>query len=620
MSIDFAPLPPLAHEDRTVSAEPDPNLTLEAPHSHQPPLVEVESDTDSRTDPLEEMAKMLDHSYRGMLAAATNGFSPLPIGAAFADWSIHLAFSPGRQMLLVGKALRKWTRFAAIALDPVTPAEKVPYIDPLPQDRRFLAEDWGNWPFREISQAFLLQQQWWHNATTGIQGVTKQHEFVVSFAMRQILDMLSPTNFIVTNPVVLRRIRETCGLNLVNGYTNLIDDVVNHRTVPKLESDGPFEPGRAVAVTEGKVVYRNRLIELIEYAPTTSTVKTEPVLIVPAWIMKYYILDLSPSNSLVRYLVDQGFTVFMISWHNPTEKDRDLDMEAYRRLGVMAAIEAIGDRHPGRKVHATGYCLGGTLLSIAAASMARDGQDHLRSLSLLATAVDFTEPGELSLFINESQIAVLEELMRRRGYLDGKQMANAFQILRSNDLVWSRMVYHYLMGEREPMTDLMTWNADTTRMPYRMQSQYLRDLFLHNDLAEGRFEIDGRPVALTDIRVPIFAVGTERDHVVPWRSAFKIHMLVDTDVTFVLTSGGHNAGIVSEPAHRGRHYRVHTKGESDQYLDPRRWLVTSNRNEGSWWPEWVAWLTQHSTGTEDAPKLDAATALCDAPGTYVFEA
>jgi polyhydroxyalkanoate synthase len=362
------------------------------------------------------------------------------------------------------------------------------------------------------------------------------------------------------------------------------------------------------------------LIELIEYAPTTSTVKTEPVLIVPAWIMKYYILDLSPSNSLVRYLVDQGFTVFMISWHNPTEADRDLGMEEYRRLGVMAAIEAIGDLIPGRKIHAAGYCLGGTLLSIAAAAMARDGDDRLQSLSLLATEVDFTEPGELALFINESQIAFLEELMRRQGYLDGEQMANAFQILRSNDLVWSRMVHHYLMGEREPRTDLMAWNADTTRMPYRMQSQYLRELFLGNDLAEGRFETGGRPVALTDIRVPIFAVGTERDHVVPWRSAFKIHMLADTDVTFVLTSGGHNAGIVSEPGHKGRRYRVHTKGASDQHLDPRRWLVTAAPREGSWWPEWVAWLTRHSTGPEAPPNVEDHEPLCDAPGTYVLEA
>lgn len=618
MSIDLAPFLRLDHGDRAQSAGSDPSPTIAPPRSHKPGHTQPTAGN-GEADPLEETASLIDHAFRGMLATAMNGLSPLPIGAAVADWAVHLAFSPGRQLLLVGKALRKSTRFAAIALDPFAQPEHPRDIEPLPQDLRFVAEDWRSWPFHQIAQSFLLQQQWWHNATTGIPGVTEQHEFIVSFVTRQILDMLSPTNFIATNPVVQRRIRETLGANLVDGLANLVDDVVSRRAVPKLESDGPFEPGHTLAVTEGKVVYRNRLIELIEYSPRTCAVTTEPVLVVPAWIMKYYILDLSPSNSLVRHLVDQGFTVFMISWHNPTEADRDLGMEEYRRLGVMAAIEAIGDLIPGRKIHAAGYCLGGTLLSIAAATMARDGDTRLQSLSLLATEVDFTEPGELALFINESQIAFLEELMRRQGYLDGERMADAFQILRSNDLVWSRMVHHYLMGEREPMTDLMAWNADTTRMPYRMQSQYLRDLFLGNDLAEGRFETDGRPVALTDIRVPIFAVGTERDHVVPWRSAFKIHMLADTDVTFVLTSGGHNAGIVSEPGHKGRRYRVHTKGASDQNLDPRRWLVAAAPHEGSWWPEWVAWLTRHSTGTEAPPQIEDHGALCDAPGTYVSE-
>jgi polyhydroxyalkanoate synthase len=618
MTTDFTP-PALGEAERKDVADPDRPAIVSTPSVPTAYGTSTKPSENSKIDPLEATAEMIDHSFRGIIAVALNGVSPLPIGAAFADWAVHLAFSPGRQMLLVGKAFRKWTRLASIAADPFMRTGESPCIVPLPQDRRFESDDWAHWPFRGISQAFLLQQQWWHNATTGIHGVTKQHEFIVSFAVRQMLDMVSPTNFIATNPVVLRRIRETRGLNLVEGFANLVGDVINRRIVPKLETDGLFEPGKSVAVTKGTVVFRNRLIELIEYTPTTSMVKTEPVLIVPAWIMKYYILDLSPSNSLVRYLVDRGFTVFMISWHNPTEADYDLDLDDYRQLGVMAAIEAIGNRLPGRKIHATGYCLGGTLLSIAAASMARDGDDRLQTLSLLATEIDFSEPGELSLFINESQIAILEELMRRRGYLDGEQMANAFQILRSNDLVWSRIVHHYLMGEREPSTDLMAWNADTTRMPYRMQSQYLRDLFLDNDLAEGRFETNGQPVAITDIRVPIFAVGTERDHVVPWRSAFKIHMLADTDVTFVLTSGGHNAGIVSEPGHHGRGYRMHTKLAQDQYVDPDRWLVAAPKHQGSWWPELADWLTRHSLAEADAPKLNIAAPLGDAPGTYVFD-
>jgi polyhydroxyalkanoate synthase len=465
-----------------------------------------------------------------------------------------------------------------------------------------------------------LQQQWWHNAATGIHGVTRQHENVVEFASRQILDMVSPSNFLATNPVVQRRTRETRGQNLLDGFSNLLDDL--ERTVRDKPPAGAeaFQVGRDIAVTPGKVVYRNRLIELIQYAPSTETVHPEPVLIVPAWIMKYYILDLSPANSLVRYLVEQGFTVFVISWKNPTSEDRDLGMEDYRRLGVMAALDAIGTILPDQKVQAVGYCLGGTLLSITASAMARDGDDRLKTVTLLAAQADFREAGELTLFINESQVHFLEDLMRSQGYLDTKQMAGAFQLLRSNDLIWSRIVSRYLMGGRAPMNDLMAWNADATRMPYRMHSEYLRQLFLNNDLAEGRFMVDGRPIAVGDIRAPIFAVGTERDHVAPWRSVFKIHLLADTDVTFLLTTGGHNAGIVAGPENAGRSFQTMTKAAEDRYVDPDTWTKLAPLKTGSWWPAWAAWLANRSGKRTSPPPLGGTgdrVGLSDAPGSYV---
>jgi polyhydroxyalkanoate synthase len=415
----------------------------------------------------------------------------------------------------------------------------------------------------------------------------------------------------------------TGGMNLYHGWQNFVEDLARANSGKKPVGLDDFEVGRNMAVTPGKVVYRNRLIELIQYAPSTEKVHPEPILIVPAWIMKYYILDLSETNSLVRYLTDQGFTVFIISWKNPDAGDRDLGMDDYVSLGVMDALDAVDTITKGQKVHALGYCIGGTLLSIAAAAMARDKDDRLKSLTFLATQTDFTEAGELMLFINDSQLTFLEDMMWDKGYLDTKQMSGAFQLLRSNDLIWSRIVHDYLMGERSEMSDLMAWNSDATRMPFRMHSEYLRELFLNNDFAEGRYRVGGRPIAISDIRVPVFLVGTEWDHVAPWHSVYKFNLLSDTDVTFLLTNGGHNAGIISGPENGNRHYRIKAKSKDDPYTDPDRWLAETDAVDGSWWPALSNWLSDASGNSVAPPPLGAVKKgyplLGDAPGTYVFQ-
>ena len=571
--------------------------------------------------PVARLAEDLDRILHSEVAKLTGGLSPIGLYQAWSDWAAHLAAAPGRRALLAAEAARDYARLAAYAARSLASGGKEqPVVEPLPQDRRFASEGWQRWPFNILHQAFLLQERWWHRATTGLRGVTSRHERLTEFAARQVLDTVAPSNFILTNPDIIERTLATGGRNLLAGLNNLVEDWQRTASGKKPVGAEKYVVGKTLAVTPGKVVWRNRLMELIQYAPTTAEVRPEPLLIVPAWIMKYYVLDLSPGNSLVRYLVGQGFTVFMVSWKNPDADDRDLTFDDYRRLGVDTALDIVGRIVPGVRIHTLGYCLGGTLLAIAAAAMARDGDTRLASMGLLAAQTDFTEPGELELFISASELALLDDMMWRQGYLDDEQMAWAFRLLRSNDLIWSRLVTEYLMGERQGMNDLMAWNADSTRLPYRMHSEYLRRLFLHNDLAEGRIMVGGRPVALSDIRAPIFAVGTLRDHVAPWRSAFKLPLLTDTEVTFLLTSGGHNAGIVSEPGHRGRTYQMATRPADGAYIDPDRWADSEPRREGSWWPEYAGWLAARSGRPVKPPEIGggALAPLGEAPGTYVL--
>ena len=565
----------------------------------------------------------LDVPLKASLGRLTHGISPAALAAAFHDWAGHLWASPGKQLDLLASAQRTWLAYGAQLAGLAQGATM-----PIEGDKRFAHPDWQQPVFAAIAGAFLGTQRWWEEATAGVPGVSNHHEQVVQFVARQILDTLSPSNGILTNPQVLHQTIASAGRNLVDGTLNLWREsqlVVANLPPPGAEN---FKPGSAVALTPGQVVYRNDLIELIQYAPATPQVLPEPVLLIPSWIMKYYILDLSPHNSLVRYLVGQGHTVFMVSWRNPTSADRDLGLEDYLELGVMQAVKAVQCAQPARPIHLAGYCLGGTLAAMAAALLARERNDALSTLTLIAAQTDFEEPGELGLFIDESQVSFLEELMSEQGYLDGRQMAGAFALINSRDLVWSRLVREYLMGRRTPLDDLHAWNADATRLPARMHSEYLRGLYLRNDLAQGRHVARGHALSLQDVRVPAFILATERDHVSPWHSVYKAHRLLSSEITFVLTTGGHNVGVVNPPGGDAGgaivSHRVATHAAGAHHLDADAWLEQATAVRGSWWPTWHAWLAMHGgaagkplpLGGRGARRL---TPLYPAPGHYVAQ-
>jgi polyhydroxyalkanoate synthase len=563
----------------------------------------------------------VDRAFKAQLARMTLSITPAGLAAAMFDWMAHLAISPGKQLEILEHAGVRYGKFLLWLMQTARDPSPDPCLKPLPNDDRFDDPRWQQWPFNVSHQSFLLVQEFWQDALSDVEGFSAQKQNALSFVARQILDHASPSNFVATNPEVLHETLENGGMNLVRGAQNAIEDwerFVSGRLPVGAED---FVIGKDLAATEGKVVFRNHLIELIQYAPKTDEVYPEPILITPAWIMKYYILDLSPHNSLVRFLVEQGFTVFMISWRNPTAEDRDLGMNDYIRMGFFDALKAVNAIVPRQKVHAIGYCLGGTLLTMAAAAMALDRDDRLKTITLFDAQTDFTEAGEIMLFVSESQVSYLESLMWDQGYLDSHQMAGAFQMLRSNDLVWSRYINEYLLGRRQKMIDLIAWNADATRMPYKMHSEYLRKLFLQNQLARGRFVVGEDPVSISDIRQPVFCVSATEDHVAPWHSVYKLHLLADTDITFVLANRGHNGGIVSEPGHKGRKYQIRTTPEGSGYVPHEDWREETPEVEGSWWHALVDWLQERSSKPAKPPGMGAPNSgyrpLLDAPGTYI---
>ncbi len=579
-----------------------------------------------------EATKALDETMRARMAQAFSGLSPIALARAHADWALHLATSPGRQSLLAQRAFSLSMQAWRNTLVGSEQGEK---------DGRFTDEGWNAWPYAAVKEGYKACDAWWRDAAQQGAGVSQHHQHMVNFFTGQALDAISPSNWLWTNPEVRRMAQETQGQSLRNGMRLFMKDLEEMLSAhPDMPSEDlpplDYAVGKDVAVTPGKVVFRNDLIELIQYAPATDKVLPEPVLIVPSCIMKYYILDLSPHNSMVKYLVHQGHTVLIVSWRNPDASDRDLKMQDYL-CGVLAAMAAAKANTGAQHLHTVGYCLGGTFLAIVAATLGRlsrkkDRQrtakeqalipadmPELASVILLAAQTDFTEPGELGVFIDEEQLASLRQTMNERGYLSGKQMGGSFVYLASRGLLWGRNTRRYLMGEEDANFDLMSWNADTTRLPARMHSEYLTALFLNNALAAGQYRFAGATVALMDIRAPMMVVATTRDHVSPWKSVYKIHQQTDTQITFVLAEGGHNAGIVSEPGRPRRSYQMGCAEDSmGGRIDPDDWKAAAPVTQGSWWEAMHAWLAERSGRPGKPPAFKREQVLCDAPGEYVM--
>ncbi len=483
-------------------------------------------------------------------------------------------------------------------------------------DRRFAAPEWQSPLFRQIKDSYLLASEWLLEQPADAE-MPAAERARLSFHLRQFVDAMSPALVLAANPVALRRAVETGGASLAEGARNLMADLAEGRL--SMVDATAFAPGRNLAMTPGKVVLRNALAELIQYSPATPDVHEVPLLILPPWINKYYIMDLQQKNSMVAWLVAQGFTVFMVSWKNPDAAMDAIGFEDYMRLGPLAASDAIREITGAAQVNVMGYCIGGTLLTLTLAWLARRGDERFASASLMVSMQDFSEVGETAMFLGEPAIDFIEQQMLDRGYLDSREMSNMFNLLRSNDLIWGNVVNNYLMGNKPPAFDLLYWNSDGTRMARAAHSWYLRNTYVENNLIRpDHVVLDGEPIDLGRITLDLYSVGAEKDHIVPWQSAWRVTQLVGGAVRFVLASSGHVAGIINPPGGKGS-YRV---GDVDgEAADPQSWREGASEHRESWWVDWAAWLAARggSRGTPPAMGSEAHPAIMDAPGRYVLE-
>jgi polyhydroxyalkanoate synthase len=488
---------------------------------------------------------------------------------------------------------------------------------PDPRDNRFKDPEWSDNPvFDLLKQAYLVTSRWAEEMVEGAEGLDPQTRHKAQFYVRQIAGALSPSNFLATNPELIRETIKQNGANLVRGMKMLAEDIEAGGGELKLRQTDPtrFEVGVNLANTPGKVVFRNELIELIQYAPTTETVLKRPLLIVPPWINKFYVLDLNPDKSFIRWAVSQGLTVFCISWVNPDERHAEKGFEHYMREGILAALGAIEQATGETEVTTIGYCVGGTLLAVTLAHMAATGDKRIGSATFLTTQVDFTHAGDLKVFADENQIRSVETLMKARGYLEGSRMANAFNSLRPNDLIWPYVINVYLKGQAPFPFDLLYWNSDATRMPAANHSFYLRSCYLENRLAKGEMVLENVKLDLKKVKIPIFNLAAREDHIAPARSVFLGSKAFGGPVEYVLAGSGHIAGVVN-PVGKPK-YQFWTNGPVEGELED--WIARAEEHPGTWWPYWIQWI--ESQQPERVPAREPGgklTPLCDAPGTYV---
>ncbi len=494
-----------------------------------------------------------------------------------------------------------------------------PVALPDPKDKRFADAEWSsNVVFDFIKQSYLITARWAEHLIENAEGIDEHTRHKAEFYLRQILAAYSPSNFVMTNPELLRYTLAEKGENLVRGMKLLAEDFEAGRGQLRVRQTDvtAFKFGEDVAVTPGEVVFRNDLIELIQYAPKTETVLKRPFLMVPPWINKFYILDLNPAKSFVGWMVSQGLTVFVISWVNPDERHRDKDFESYMREGIEAAIDAIGTITGEEEVSAAGYCVGGTLLAVTLAYQAATGKTRIKSTTFLTTQVDFTYSGDLKVFADEGQIRLIEERMKEKGYLEGSRMANAFNMLRPNDLIWSYVINNYLKGKAPLPFDLLYWNADSTRMPEANHSFYLRNCYLDNTLSQGKMVLGNVKLDLSKVKIPIFNLATQEDHIAPALSVFVGSSKFGGKVDYVLAGSGHIAGVVNPPGKKAK-YGYRTGGPAKGDFDA--WVENATQHEGSWWPYWFQWLEKQAPERVPAriPGEGPLPSLCAAPGTYV---